>query len=449
MSKPLVELWYNKIMIKVIDTTINEKNVLSWIKEFKTTRQAELLKLEAYYLGEDVIGKVAQGANRINNDVHVNLAYMITKNAVDYFIGEPVSYAYDKSFKEAEYVDDLQFKNLEDAENKKIAKDCSKFGKAYELVNIKPDKTLFYKRLDPIRTFDVYDISILSNRVACITYTTFKPKYRTEITTGYIYTDDEIIEFILQNNNISFGERIPNVFGEIPVVYYQNNSDEVGDYERVTELLTAYTKLMSCATDDYESISNAILLIKDAKKIDEETKKSLNSTRAIQLFSENAEMAFINKTLDSAFVQTLRDALRTDILTVTNVPDFTDEKFASNQSGVAMRYKLIGFENLRADKEIYFKQALHRRWQIVSLYPAQKFDLKRDDIVINMFANLPSNVELDLEIAELYNAGGISKRTMLENLQIVKDVDEELKRMEDEKPTVITEDVRNNLDLKV
>ena len=166
-------------MIKVIDTTINEKNVLSWIKEFKTTRQAELLKLEAYYRGEDVIGKFAQGANRINNDVHVNLAYMITKNAVDYFIGESVSYAYDKSFKEAEYVDDLQFKNLEDAENKKIAKDCSKFGKAYELVNIKPDKTLFYKRLDPIRTFDVYDISILSNRVACITYTTFKSKYRT------------------------------------------------------------------------------------------------------------------------------------------------------------------------------------------------------------------------------------------------------------------------------
>ena len=66
-------------------SAINEKNVLSWIKEFKTTRQAELLKLEAYYRGEDVIGKVAQGANRINNDVHVNLAYMITKNAVDYF----------------------------------------------------------------------------------------------------------------------------------------------------------------------------------------------------------------------------------------------------------------------------------------------------------------------------------------------------------------------------
>ena len=160
-------------------------------------------------------------------------------------------------------------------------------------------------------------------------------------------------------------------------------------------------------------------------------------------------MAFINKTLDSAFVKTLREALREDILTVSNVPDFTDEKFSSNSSGVALRYKLIGFENLRADKEIYFKQALHRRWEIVSLYPAKKFNLKRDDITINMFANLPSNIELDLQVAELYNAGAISKKTMLENMQIVKDVDEELKQMKEERPNIDTTDTNNNLDLRV
>lgn len=436
-------------MIKVFDTNINEQNVLDWITEFKNGRQKELLELEGYYRGKDNIGKVASGKNRINNDVHVNLAYMITKNAVDYFIGEPVSYSYNKSFSDKIYIDDLQFENLEDAENKEIAKDCSKFGKAFELINIKEDKTLYYKRLDPLTTFDVFKIGILKERIANITYTVYKAKYKAEMTMGFIYTPEEIIEFILQAKKVTFVNRIPNVFKKIPVVYYQNNSDEVGDYERVTELLTAYTKLMSCATDDYESISNAILLIKDAKKIDEETKKSLNSTRAIQLFSENAEMAFINKTLDSAFVQTLRDALREDILTVSNVPDFTDEKFAGNSSGVALRYKLIGFENLRADKEIYFKQSLHRRWEIVSLYPAKSFNLKRDDIVINMFANLPSNIELDLQIAELYNAGGISKRTMLELEQSVKDVDEELKRMKEEQPKVTTDDTSANLDLRV
>ena len=83
---------------------------------------------------------------------------------------------------------------------------------------------------------------------------------------------------------------------------------------------------MSCATDDYESISNAILLIKDTKQISEEAKKSLNSTRAIQLFSENAEMAFINKTLDSNFViiiksgraQILRRLYLNSIVTIIN-----------------------------------------------------------------------------------------------------------------------------------
>lgn len=424
-------------MIKVFDVNINESNVSDWIKAFETGRQTELLELELYYQGKDDIGKIVQGKNRIDNRVHTNLAYMITKNAVDYFIGEPVSYAYDKSFKESEYIDDLQFKNIEDAENKKIAKDTSKFGKAYELINIKDDKTLYYKRLNPLTTFDIFDSSILENRVCCITYTIMRPKNKPAFKSGYVYTEDEIIEFICQSDKVSFGNRIPNVFGKIPVIYYQNNSDEVGDYERVTELLTAYNKLMSCATDDYESISNAILLIRDAKKIDENTKQSLNSTRVIQLFSENAEMAFINKTLDSAFVKTLREALREDILTVSNVPDFTDEKFSSNSSGVALRYKLIGFENLRADKEIYFKQALHRRWEIVSLYPAQKFNLKRDDIKINLFANLPSNVELDLQLAELYNAGGISLRTLLENEQVVKDVDEEMKRIEEEEAASI------------
>lgn len=436
-------------MIKVLNTEINEQNVADWIELFKKGRQKQLQVLEDFYNGQDNIGKIVQGTNRINNNVHVNLAYMITKNAVDYFIGEPVSYSYDKSFKESEYVDDLQFVNLEEAENKKLAKDCSKFGKAFELLNIKEDKTLFYKRLNPLTTFDVFEHSILEERVCNISYSTYKQKYKSDMISGFVYTPQEIIEFTYQNKKVVFGERVPNVFGKIPVIYYQNNSDEVGDYERVTELLTAYSKLMSCATDDYESISNAILLIKDAKKIDEATKQSLNSTRAIQLFSENAEMAFINKTLDSNFVKTLREALREDILTVCNVPDFTDEKFSSNSSGVALRYKLIGFENLRADKEIYFKQALNRRWQLVGLYPAKRFDIKRNHITINMFANLPSNVELDLQVAELYNAGAITKKTMLENIQIVKNVEEELKQFEEEKTEIDTTEKNSNLDLRV
>ena len=109
-------------MIKVYDSEINEKNIATWIELFKNGRQQELLKLEAYYKGEDDIGKLIQDSNRIDNMVHINLAYMICKNAVDYFIGEPASYSFAKSFREAQYVDDLQFVNIEEAENKERRK---------------------------------------------------------------------------------------------------------------------------------------------------------------------------------------------------------------------------------------------------------------------------------------------------------------------------------------
>lgn len=434
-------------MIEIFETEINNKNVAEWIEKFKEGRQADLMKLEAYYKGEDNIGKIVQGNNRIDNKVHVNLAYMITKNAVDYFIGKPVKYSYE-NFNNEEYLQELQFENLEETENKTLARDLSKFGRAFELVNVKEDKTLYYKRLDPLTSFDVYKKGIIPERIAHITFITYKSKYKSPIIEGFIYTNDEIIEFTYKNRVVAFGDKKPNVFGKIPVVYYQNNADCIGDYERVTDLLTAYSKLMSCAVDDYESISNAILLIKDSKRIDEETKKSLNSTRAIQLFSENAEMAFINKTLDSEFVKTLRQAIREDILTVCNVPDLTDEKFSGNTSGVALRYKLIGFENLRADKELYFKQALNRRWEIISLYPAKRFEIKAENININMFANLPKDIENIIQLAQLKNEGALSLRTMLEKSQLVDDVNEELERIEEEKIKIENEDT-SNLDLRV
>lgn len=434
-------------MIEIFETEINNKNVAEWIKKFKEGRQADLMKLEAYYKGDDNIGKIVQGNNRIDNKVHVNLAYMITKNAVDYFIGKPVKYSYE-NFNNDEYLQELQFENLEETENKTLARDLSKFGRAFELVNVKEDKTLYYKRLDPLTSFDVYKKGIIPERIAHITFITYKSKYKSPVIEGFIYTKDEIIEFTYKNRVVTFGEKKPNVFGKIPVIYYENNADNIGDYERVTDLLTAYSKLMSCAVDDYESISNAILLIKDSKRIDEETKKSLNSTRAIQLFSENAEMAFINKTLDSEFVKTLRQAIREDILTVCNVPDLTDEKFSGNTSGVALRYKLIGFENLRADKELYFKQALNRRWEIISLYPAKRFEINAENININMFANLPKNIEKIIQLAQLKNEGALSLRTMLEKSQLVDDVEEELERIEEEKIKIENEDT-SNLDLRV
>jgi len=57
----------------------------------------------------------------------------------------------------------------------------------------------------------------------------------------------------------------------------------------------------------------------------------------------------------------LKNALKADIHKMSMVPDLTDEQFAGNTSGVAMRYKLLGLEQLTRIKERWFREALRER----------------------------------------------------------------------------------------
>ena len=58
--------------------------------------------------------------------------------------------------------------------------------------------------------------------------------------------------------------------------------------------------------------------------------------------------------------------LREDIHRLSLVPDLSDRSFAQNLSGVAMRYKLMGLEQLAAIKERWFREALKTRLRLFS-----------------------------------------------------------------------------------
>ena len=46
------------------------------------------------------------------------------------------------------------------------------------------------------------------------------------------------------------------------------------------------------------------------------------------------------------------------------MPDLSDREFAQNQSGVAMKYKLMGLERMASVKERWFREGLRVRLQI-------------------------------------------------------------------------------------
>lgn len=99
----------------------------------------------------------------------------------------------------------------------------------------------------------------------------------------------------------------------------------------------------------------------------------------------------------------------------------TDEDFASNASGVAMKYKLMGLENTTAKKERCFKKGLQRRLEIICnilSVMGTNYDYRAIDIVFKR--NIPTNIT---EIAEVINKIGhlLSEETQVSLLPI--DVD--------------------------
>lgn len=421
---------------------ITPQNIYSWIQDFTNTILKNYVVLKSFYDGKDIINKIETELDKFNgrkvNIIHSNLAKMIVTNACGYFMGKPVTYSFaDSAFENT--ARQIFYDCDEQAENQTLAKNASKYGVAYELMALDEKKQIYIKALSPMNTFFVVDNTIKENKICAITFWTRVLDNQIAKTLGYAYTKDEIISFELTPAQKTLGAPVVNPFKPIiPVFEYKNNDEMTGDYEHVTELLGAYSKLMSTSFDDVDSVANSILAILNAT-LQKEEGKNLKRSRVLQLNGDNADAKYINKVLDSQYVSNLRKALRDDIFSITNVPDLTDEKFAGNQSGVALSYKLIGFENLRLIKKNYFEKGLFER--LTCLYNYKNLTetpkkIAEGAIEITFYTNLPSNIDKDKQVAELYNQGVLSLETTLKLLESVEDADEETRKIQNEKPSM-------------
>ena len=110
-------------------------------------------------------------------------------------------------------------------------------------------------------------------------------------------------------------------------------------------------------------------------------------------------MEYLSKTFHEADVELLKKSIIEDIHKISKVPNLTDENFAGNSSGVAMKYKLLGLEQLAQTKEEYYRIGLKER---IKLY-ANILNIKMirtdiDNIEMTFIRSLPVN---ELEIAQL------------------------------------------------
>ena len=111
----------------------------------------------------------------------------------------------------------------------------------------------------------------------------------------------------------------------------------------------------------------------------------------------------------------------------------SDEAFSGNASGVAIKYKLIGMEQIRSRKEVGFRKGLQRRIELIAgmLRTKSVADIDFRDIEITFTANIPADTKEQADIVkELY--GVVSQKRLLSLLPFVSDPAAEMAELKKE-----------------
>lgn len=399
---------------------ITAESLPRYIKAFNDEQQRRE-NLFNYYLGKhDILKRKFSDANKPNNRVVSPWAHNITDFATGYFIGEPVRYN-----DVDDIINEIRSYNDDAAVNTELAKNCSICGVAYELQFIDKYGELRYISINPVECFVIYDTS-LESEIKYFIRVYEQTNIAADKTTKYVdvYDAASITKYHEVNGNYSIISTKPHGFDEVPVVEYKNSPEAVGDFELCLSLIDAYDTLVSNSINDSSEFSDAYLLLKgviaEGEDIDEMKEKR------VLCIDVDADAKWLTKDINSTFSEDMKNRISSAIHKFSNVPDMTDQNFAANASGVAMKYKLLGLEDITAKKENEFRRGLIRRFEIMSAYLAKigdAFDWRNVKLIFTR--NLPSNLEEAVEITERL-AGTLSKKTRIEMLPLDLDADAEV-----------------------
>ena len=167
----------------------------------------------------------------------------------------------------------------------------------------------------------------------------------------------------------------PHYFGRLPLIEYWNNEEESSDVESVLSLIEAYDALQSARVNDQEQLADALLIVYGARlETDEKGRtpaQQLRQDKLLYLPDRDAGAQYLVKQAGEG-AEELRAAIERDIHKFSMIPDLSDQQFSGNVSGVAMKYKLLGLEQLTCLKERWFREALQERLRCYAHFLAVK-----------------------------------------------------------------------------
>jgi SPP1 family phage portal protein len=401
------------------------------MNKFATYVQPKLQKWKDYYDGKhNILNKTYSDKTKTCNKIVTNYCKIVTETYAGYICGKPVSYSSNNNISDVQEVINY---NDDNAENIAFCTNALIFGVAYELQWLDKYSKTRYSQVNPLNAFAVYDNTLDNNLLYFVRWYDVDSLDDNKEMIVEVYSASSIKRYKTDSigGSLAFIEEIPHYFGDVPVsVFWLNETTEDNIFNCIVSLNDAYNELQSCEIDDFSAFCDAYLTLAgmDAEKEDIAEMKE----NRVLILPTGGTAKWLTKNASDTQIVNMLDNIKRNIFNVSSCPNMSDETFLA-QSGTALAYKLVGFENVASGIVAKFTKAIQRRIELIcNILNLKASDAIWRDIQINFVRNLPVNLT---ETINLVNSlkGTVSDATLLAQIPFIADVDAELEAIQNQK----------------
>lgn len=400
------------------------------IRTFTCNVRPKLQRWKDYYDGKhDILKKAYADPSKACNRIVTNYCKIITNTYSGYICGKPVSYTSNEDITDIQ--EGINY-NDDNAENMAWLTNALNYGIAYELQWLDEYAKPRYSQVNPLDAFAIYDNTLNSELLYFVRW--YDADNFDDSNTIYleVYSKDAIFKYKAQGigGDLVLMETTANYFNDVPVSVFKLNEDEENIFNSVMALNDAYNELQSAEIDDYQAwVDSYLQLIGVDADSDDIAEMKRNR---VLILPEGASAAWLTKNANDTQIVNMLDNIKENIFKVSACPDMADEGFLA-QSGTALSYKLVGFENVASGIVAQFTKAIQRRIELMcNILNLKATEAVWRDVNINFVRNLPVNIT---ETIQLVNAlkGTVSDKTLLSQIPFIDDIEGELEAVAEQK----------------
>ena len=411
------------------DTVLDDILLHKMMNRFQTSELLKMQKWGNYYNGIHEICNKIHSNKKEYYSVVTNMCKTIVDTFAGYICGKPISYTSDSDIKDIQQVINYNDSTQEDIE---WCTNALIYGVGYELQWLDEFAQIRYSQINPMNAFPVYTNTLDSELLYFVRW--YKENSLSDNDTYIIEVYDAKTVKVYRSHGVAgayeFIDERQHYFGDVPVSVFWLNSQEKNIFDPIITLQDAYNDLQSGEIESFNAWVDSYLVLTNCDAEAEDVAK-MKEDRTI-LLPQGSTAEFLTKNVSDTQIQNMLENIKKNIYKIVSCPDMSDETFLA-QSGEAIKWKLLGFENISAGIVARMTKAVQKRIELIcNILNLKASDAIWRDIDIQFTRNLPTN---NTEVVQLVQGlqNIVSNETLLSLLPFIKDSKMEQEKLQKQK----------------